>query len=970
MNIYRFTLLTIFLTLLGSHYASAQPEITLDPEEYSITLAHGLKQSEVIDIFNDGDSSLTISANVVSPRRDENIDILVWTTWTDAEWELPRILASLENLTVDYTLSYYDGSDPEEIAERLEEVHVFLIPEQESGDSENLGSIGYDLWESIQNFVDTRGGTVVAADADGMIFEFLAESGLLQLDLGESGLTFMCERGTPHVLNVGIDEYTAQPGSNFHDCNNDDAIAVSRAIDYDGNHVTARKIGNGGVIYIGSDWWQYNSDMTRLLTNAISWSHGNWLSLDQIPNEIQSNDSESMFFSIDTRSTPGPGNYSLDIILSTNDPDNAVIRIPVDIQVTRWEPAELKLTPAEIFVISQSTQDCTIVVLVENVGGGLLEAELALYAESSWLDINRRSVSINPGLADRVVITIDPAEADNADNNVVTDFVQFHFSNLDADTLIELPVYYYKGDAFGSIDGITYDAGNQEPISDVNVNIHGLATISNQDGEFEYPRLPSFYYQVEFHHPDYLPYIANQIRVSSGSETMVNAPMTYCTFETDWDSDIVVTQLPNETSSFDITFSNNGTGDLNFSSRFVDKSVQRELVEWEERITFASGELTNRTDVYGAAFDGEHVYLSARSNTGSSKAIFRANRDGVIIDSLPQPGDNPYGTADFAWDGELMWGCGWGAIYGMNSDGEIVDTIQNRVFNYNRAIAYDPDHDLFWIANANSHLVAVDRNNRIVVRLDNPGISIYGLAWMQDDTAGYPLFAFCRNGPSSAQLNRINPETGEVLYLRDLPTQGNEEAGGIEITPDWDRRHWTLICQFVGSGNRTSFYTLQKMKSWVTLDQPAGNIEPDRSLNNSFYFNSLGMSYEEVLSGYFILDGGQRGGPDTLNVELISRENAIPHTDNTPLPGLFTLSLHPNPFNNRLIIDYSVPLGHEYAVRLYDLNGRLAQTLQLGKSDGVRRKATYNFSRLSTGVYFLKLETDTKTIVRKALLLK
>jgi hypothetical protein len=66
----------------------------------------------------------------------------------------------------------------------------------------------------------------------------------------------------------------------------------------------------------------------------------------------------------------------------------------------------------------------------------------------------------------------------------------------------------------------------------------------------------------------------------------------------------------------------------------------------------------------------------------------------------------------------------------------------------------------------------------------------------------------------------------------------------------------------------------------------------------------------------------------------------------------------PNPARRRVTIRYATPTAQSATLSLYDVLGRRVKTLSLGEGSG-RRQVQLDLSDVSSGVYFLRLRTDT-----------
>ncbi len=388
-------------------------------------------------------------------------------------------------------------------------------------------------------------------------------------------------------------------------------------------------------------------------------------------------------------------------------------------------------------------------------------------------------------------------------------------------------------------------------------------------------------------------------------------------------------------------------------------------------MTIATGELTGLQQVYGAVFDCDHLYISGFSARDDAKLLFILDRNSEVIDTLVQPGWSPFGMGDLAWNGEYIWGSGWGYFYGMNSIGEVQDSIRNPEFYYNRAIASDDNNELFYVADATSDIIPITRDGEIGDAIENPGLRIYGMAWRDNDPDNCNLYLFCREGPGDTQVNKLNVENGDVRYVFDIPSEPGERAGGCAITYEWDTRHWTFIAQFVGDGNRTTIFNLDETDSWVSLQPNSGSIDPGRYLPISMQFDSRALNIGQVLEGYFIIDGRQRGGQDTLRVVMNIDEQRVQQEDDAVhMPEILQLTSYPNPFNSKIRIIFNLPLKGTHRLALYDLEGRLVETLSNGVNTGISNIVEFDAGDLGSGIYFVVLKSGAQKLARRLILLK
>jgi hypothetical protein len=89
------------------------------------------------------------------------------------------------------------------------------------------------------------------------------------------------------------------------------------------------------------------------------------------------------------------------------------------------------------------------------------------------------------------------------------------------------------------------------------------------------------------------------------------------------------------------------------------------------------------------------------------------------------------------------------------------------------------------------------------------------------------------------------------------------------------------------------------------------------------------------------------------------------------MPRKFELNkAYPNPFNPSTSISLHMPMKGNVDVAVYDLNGRVVQTLLSGMQSEGDYNIIWNASGQSSGMYLIRAKTEKQTAVQKVLLLK
>ncbi|MBC8215591.1 MAG: T9SS type A sorting domain-containing protein [Candidatus Marinimicrobia bacterium] len=154
---------------------------------------------------------------------------------------------------------------------------------------------------------------------------------------------------------------------------------------------------------------------------------------------------------------------------------------------------------------------------------------------------------------------------------------------------------------------------------------------------------------------------------------------------------------------------------------------------------------------------------------------------------------------------------------------------------------------------------------------------------------------------------------------------------------------------FPGSGSivQTTFTQLTDISTMIPL-----------TLSNVAVSDAEGVTVEvELYDGVYSLPG------ETLSNSYESSINK--------LPNIFTLNpAFPNPFNPETVISYQLSVNSTVIMHIYDISGRLVETLVDGITEPGTHTVKWNASDFSSGVYFVQLVTGEFSKTQKVLLLK
>ena len=84
----------------------------------------------------------------------------------------------------------------------------------------------------------------------------------------------------------------------------------------------------------------------------------------------------------------------------------------------------------------------------------------------------------------------------------------------------------------------------------------------------------------------------------------------------------------------------------------------------------------------------------------------------------------------------------------------------------------------------------------------------------------------------------------------------------------------------------------------------------------------------------------------------------------------FVRQNYPNPFNPQTTIEFGLPLKQEVVVTIFDITGRLVQTLFSGELSAGIHRYVWNAESFASGLYFYRVNTGKQEFMNKLILLK
>ncbi|NQU06270.1 MAG: carboxypeptidase regulatory-like domain-containing protein, partial [Calditrichaeota bacterium] len=204
----------------------------------------------------------------------------------------------------------------------------------------------------------------------------------------------------------------------------------------------------------------------------------------------------------------------------------------------------------------------------------------------------------------------------------------------------------------------------------------------------------------------------------------------------------------------------------NRSLRSIREDTHRRDDPWDVVFDFNLTEATGLRRIMGAECIGDSFVIVA-GDPVHGNVIARLDFSGNVGNVSNQPIE-PVGCGlrDLADDGEFLYGSQGSEIISFNDGFET--SFPGAPLTLNRAIAYEPETDAFWVSEWAEPWYLVDREGNTLYEWSEHGLSgVYGFAWFEDDD-NLPLFALNLEDDGSSGIYAANPRTDEIELVHNI----------------------------------------------------------------------------------------------------------------------------------------------------------------------------------------------------------
>lgn len=219
-------------------------------------------------------------------------------------------------------------------------------------------------------------------------------------------------------------------------------------------------------------------------------------------------------------------------------------------------------------------------------------------------------------------------------------------------------------------------------------------------------------------------------------------------------------------------------------------------------------------------------------------------------------------------------------------------------------------------------------------------------------------------------INGSYSGTGTVCTTGSLPVEMSTVAAvasARDVT-----LHWTTTTEI----NNYGFVVERRMMSSFAVQ-----ISDNRSQGAASTWIQVGSVSGSGTSSspreYSFVDKDLLSGRYAYRIKQVDNNGSFTYADAVEIevglaPKEFTLSQNfPNPYNPTTTIEFTLPEDGRVVLRLYDATGRQLATLVDEEAVAGRYyRVKFDASRYSSGIYFYQLESGSRSLVKKMMLVK
>jgi len=525
----------------------------------------------------------------------------------------------------------------------------------------------------------------------------------------------------------------------------------------------------------------------------------------------------------------------------------------------------------------------------------------------------------------------------------------------------------------GTINGHVLNNITGEPIEDATVEVEGLniSVQTDMNGQFTITRFPVEQFRVRIAAHGYTE-LASEFTFNG--QPTIDLELRLLHPEMALDPGRIEVELnTDQTHMVELTISNGGDGPLDLSLRA--RAVRQPIQPWESIQTFEAGALLNDTRLECAMYFRDHYWIGGGGSGGAgTNFMYKLDRDWQLVETYDQGTFSLYGWRDLCTDGTFIYGVDSSYIAQFDPEtGTRTEIMIPTPINPAWAVAYDEANGLFWVACTGSNIYGIDYDGNVVQTMRNQGrFRITGLAYWNEDPEGKPLYILGEYQDVDGRIVKVNPADGEPTIVLDVPLGCDERMGGGEFTKEAFPYTTCLVAQMQRGAQSVRTLEATTNFNWLTIEPSELTIEPGTNGTVNLTLSSAGFNVGDIATAYIQMDHNSLYEESFIDLQM-EVVPVIPDVveEDAMTPFAFGIeSAYPNPFNGRTTLGFSLDKTDLVKLAVYDLAGREVTSLVDGRLSAGRQMVTLDASSWPTGIYMARLETVGRTDQIKLTLIK
>ncbi len=526
----------------------------------------------------------------------------------------------------------------------------------------------------------------------------------------------------------------------------------------------------------------------------------------------------------------------------------------------------------------------------------------------------------------------------------------------------------------GHFSGRVVSNMTDEPLEEARVELpqFSRSRITDIEGNFSFGHIPVETFTAAVTRRGYTP--VDEVELTFDGERELNNEFRMLHSEMTVEPERISAAIYEGQSEEDrIEVVNQGDGPLQFST--ILRGIRAEGGFWSQLEEINATAVTQDRCLQAAVFLQDYFWVAGGHRANDPNYLYKLSREGEYVSVWLQESDSDLGWRDLTTDGEYLYGVDDRYIAQISPEtGEVTGVRIPSPLDPTYAVAWDDEHEQFWVSCFTTDIIAIDRNGtRCDTIENNQRFIISGLFYFADDPDGYPLYIlnnlYNEEGDPVVRIIKCDVETGDVTRVADLPVADGERSGGCSITNAMHPFTWTAVVQMQADQDWLRMFEVSSDFFWCDIDPSQGELNADEELVMDVTIDATGLGPEQTYNAYLqFVHNTTAPGPLWVDISLTVLPLAVSARKELPLQ--FKLEgVYPNPFNSAATVHFELPTGSHTRLSLFDITGREVGVLLDDLVPAGRHHRAITPGALPGGVYLIRLTAGDFTEVRKVVYL-